>query len=79
MSPAVQGSFTRVSSGTHGCKQLCGFYVGIDTICPMSRQVLGGARSVSGPTTAVQAHRGSPDRATGVLENTLEALSLIHI
>jgi glycerophosphoryl diester phosphodiesterase len=41
----------------------------------MSRQVLGGARSVSGPTTAVQAHRGSPDQATGVLENTLEAFA----
>jgi glycerophosphoryl diester phosphodiesterase len=38
----------------------------------MSRQVLEGARSVSG-RPAVQAHRGSPDPTTGVRENTLAA------
>jgi glycerophosphoryl diester phosphodiesterase len=38
----------------------------------MSRQVLGGARSVSG-RPAVQAHRGSPDPSRGIRENTLDA------
>jgi glycerophosphoryl diester phosphodiesterase len=40
----------------------------------MSRQVLGGAHSVSDPT-AVQAHRGSPDPTSGVRENTLAAFA----
>ena len=38
----------------------------------MSRQVLGRVQSVA-RTTAVQAHRGSPDPASGVRENTLDA------
>src|SRR5580658_5517809 len=38
----------------------------------MSRHVFGGVRSVSA-STAVQAHRGSPDPAAGIRENTLEA------
>ena len=40
----------------------------------ISRQVSEGARSVSG-TTAVQAHRGSPDPSSGVRENTLAAFA----
>ena len=66
MSPAVQGSFTRVISGTHGCKQFW---------CPTARllarfQVRSGEprrRVVATMApTAVQAHRGSPDPAAGI-------------
>src|SRR5450631_2925879 len=40
----------------------------------MSRQVLERVRSVATPT-AVQAHRGSPDPANGIRENTLDAFA----
>jgi glycerophosphoryl diester phosphodiesterase len=40
----------------------------------MSRQVSGRVLSVT-TTTAVQAHRGSPDQATGIRENTLGAFA----
>ena len=72
MSPAVQGSFTRVSTVPNRCKHFWGFHVGFDTNSRGSRQVSGGVRSVAA-RTAVQAHRGSPDPASGVVENTLEA------
>ncbi len=51
MSPAVQGSFTRVSSGPHGCKQFWGCPRGIVSTlaAACSRRVSGRVRSVAHP------------------------------
>jgi glycerophosphoryl diester phosphodiesterase len=74
MSPAVQDSFITVPTGQGGCKQFSPSELPNSTAC--------GARGLPGedvtrtmPPPAVQAHRGSPDPASGVAENTLAAFA----
>ncbi len=80
MSPAVQDSFTRVITGTHRCKQFWGLFRAVERgvwrglfTAPTSRIGSWYGRVGTVGSTAVQAHRGSPDPANGVRENTVEA------
>jgi len=56
------------------CKHFWSSDVGFDTDFAMSREVSGRVHRVS-RSIAVQAHRGSPDPAGGVRENTLAAFA----
>jgi glycerophosphoryl diester phosphodiesterase len=74
MSPAVQGSFTRVITTNHRCKQFSCLLHAFLARVPVWRRVIPGG-SEAKVLMAILGHRGSPDPASGVGENTLEAFT----